>query len=507
MSDQGVVVGQVEEGVRKSMEPFLKDEVQFYNHQITGVRQMMQMRNFILADDMGLGKSLQAITVAIGDVYRFTGEKRWAEKIIIVAPVNLKGNWSDELDKFTRVPHVILGQSVDPKNPERLRDLGPAKRQEQLDEFAAMEGPRFLITNYEQIEKHLVQLNSIGFDIIIFDEAHYLKNPAAKRTKACHKLRANRAWPLTGTPMLNQVNELWSLLHIVDPIRFPKYYSFRNRYCVFGGYQNKQIIGVKNEKELQEILNNYMIRRLKSDVLDLPEVQPIIKRIDLSAEQKRLYDKAEKELEIQMNGQADPSEIENALTKLLRLKQVCGTTLPFTGKDDSAKLDVAIEDAMELLANGHKIVVFTQFRDVLEAFATRLDKAMPEIPIWELHGDVKQYDRHTHVKEWGSSSGAGALVCMLQVAGVGLNMTAARHGLFLDKLWTPGLNQQAIDRLHRIGASETQAVQILEYHMKGTVETRVEQVLKTKSKLFGTIVNDADFKKRLLAELLKKNAA
>ena len=500
-------MGQVEDGVRKSMEPFLKDEIQFYQHQITGIRQMMQMRNFILADDMGLGKSLQAITVAVGDIVRFTGDQRWAEKVLVVAPINLKGNWSDELDKFTRIPHVILGQSIDPKNPERLRDLGPAKRIEQLAEFAAMEGPRVLIANYEQIDKHLVALNTIGFDIIVFDEAHYLKNPRAKRTQACHKLRANRQWPLTGTPMLNQVNELWSLLHIVDPKRFPKYYSFVNRYCVFGGYQDKQIIGVKNEKELQELLNNYMIRRLKSEVLDLPEVQTIVKKIDLSAEQRKLYDKAENELEIQIDGQADPSEIENALTKLLRLKQICGTTLPFTGKDDSAKLDVAVEDAIELLGNGHKIVVFTQFRDVLEAFCDRLDKAMPEIPIWELHGGVPKHERHNHVKSWGSTIGASAIVCMLQVAGVGLNMTAARHGLFLDKLWTPGLNQQAVDRLHRIGQSETQPVQILEYHMKGTVETRVEQVLQTKSKLFGTIVNDADFKKKLLQAIMEKQNA
>lgn len=500
------VSSQVAEGVRKSMEPFLKDEVQFYKHQIDGIRQMMQMRNFLLADDMGLGKSIQALTVCIGDIYRTTNGKRWAEKIVVICPINLKSNWSDELEKFTRIPHVILGQSIDPKNPERLRDLGPAKRDEQLKEFEAMEGPRVLIVNYEQVDKHLKELNGIKFDIAIFDEAHYLKNPKAKRTQACHKLRATRYFMLTGTPMLNQVNELWGILHLVDPAGYPKYYSFCNRYCLYGGYQDKQIIGVKNEKELQERLNRVMIRRLKKDVLDLPEVQTIIKRIDLSNEQRKLYDKAESELEIPIVGQADPSEIENALTKLLRLKQICGTTLPFNGKDDSAKLDVAVEDAMELSKNGHKVVVFTQFRDVLECFANRLDTAMPDIPIWELHGGIKSYERQGVVNEWSAHPGGGVIVCMLQVAGIGLNMVAAQHAQFLDKLWVPGLNQQAVDRLHRIGQNKTQPVQILEYHMKGTVETRVEAVLKQKSKIFGTVVNDVDFKQKLLAALREKNA-
>lgn len=496
---------QVKDGVRKSMEPWLKDDVQFYEHQISGVRQMMQMRNFLLADDMGLGKSLQAITVSIGDITR-----GWAEKIIVIAPINLKANWSDEFDKFTGIPHVILGQSIDPKNPDRLRSLSPAKREAQLDEFAAMSGPRVLITNYEQIRKHLTTLNKMKFHIAIFDEAHYLKNPKAKRTEACHKLRTNRYFMLTGTPMLNQVDELWGILHLIDPAGYPRYWTFRNRYCVFGGFQDKQIIGVKNEKELTERLNAVMIRRYKKDVLDLPEVQYIIKRLDLSDEQRKIYDRAEKELEIDIVGLDDPSEIENALTKLLRLKQICGTTMPFTGKDDSSKLDQAVEDAIEITEGGkkggHKVVVFTQFRDVQEAFCERLDNAAPDMPIWELNGSVPQHDRQKYIKEWESHEKPGVIVCMLQIAGIGLNMTAARHAQFLDKLWVPGLNQQAVDRLHRIGQDRTQPVQILEYHMKGTVETRVEYILKTKSKLFGTIVNDADFKQKLLAALKNKAA-
>lgn len=484
---------------RKSLEPFLKDSVEFYDHQVTGIRQMIKMRNFLLADDMGLGKSLQAITVATADIKR-----EWASKILVVCPINLKTNWSDELVKFTRLKWMILGQAFHPKDPDRLVSLPPKKREEQLKEFESWEGPKVLIANYEQANKHVADWNRIGFDIVIFDEAHYLKNPKSQRTKACHKISFNRVFALTGTPMLNQVDELWGILHLIDRGAFPNYYRFVNRYCVFGGYEGRQIVGVKNERELTKNLNAVMIRRLKKDVLDLPDVQIIQKKISLNDKQQKLYDKVDDELLLDRYDVDDPEEIDNALTRLLRLKQICGSTFTFTGEDHSAKLDVAIEDAIEILHQGEKLVVFTQFRDILELFCRRLDAAAPQFDIWELHGGVKSYDRQGVVKEWSSSSEPGVIVCGLQVAGIGLNMTAARHGQFLDKLWVPGLNQQAIDRMHRIGASETQPVQIIEYLMRGTVETRVEAILKNKSKLFGTVVNEPDFKRKLLAAMRAK---
>lgn len=497
---------------RKSLEPFIKDEVKYYDHQVDGVRQMIVMRNFLCADEMGLGKSLQAITVAGADMSR-----GWCEKVIVVCPVTLKTNWFDEFEKFTRVPAVIFGQAPDPKNPEKLKSLTPAARSKQLQEFAAMDGSRVLICNYEQIHRHLDELNQIGFDILIVDEAHYLKNPKAQRTKAVHKLRTRRNFALTGTPMLNQVNELWGILHLLDPVAFPNYWRFVNRYCVFGGWQDKQIIGVKNEKELTDKLKSIMVRRLKKDVLDLPDVQIIQKRVDLLPEQQRLYDKVIEEFEIEIAGASSPSEVDNALTKGLRLKEICGTTLKFTGKDESAKLDLIVEDTMEILKSGHKAIVFTQFRPVQEAFQNRLEKEIAAyskqlglghdaFDMWELNGDVPKFDRQHHVKDWSEDSKPGVITCMLQVAGVGLNMTAARHIQFIDKLWVPGLNQQAIDRAHRIGASRTQPVQVIEYLCTGTIETRVETVLRTKSKLFGTIVNDEDFKKALLEALRKKSA-
>jgi SNF2 family DNA or RNA helicase len=471
---------------RKSLEPIIPDSVNYYRHQIEGIRELAKRKNFILADDMGLGKSLQAITVFAIDVHR-----GWAETALIICPVTLKNNWYDEFQKFTTIPATVLEGS-------------PTQRSKMLDEFAATAGPRVLIVNYEQVAAHQIELESMDFHVTIFDEAHYLKNPKAKRTKACMALRTNRTFLLTGTPMLNQVNELWALLHLCNRRQFPKYYSFINRFCVFGGYQDRQIIGVKNEKQLTEHLQEYMIRRLKKDVLDLPEVQIIERKVDLRPEQRKLYDEVYNEMRLERVDKDEADDIENALTKFLRLKQICGTTFPFTGEDISSKLDLAVDDAIEMLSQGNKIVVFTQFRDVLERFCVRLDTKAPQYGIWELHGGIKQEERQPAVKDWAASTEPGALVCMLQVAGVGLNMTAARNALFLDKLFVPGLNQQAIDRLHRIGQSTTQPVQIFEYFCKGTIESRVNQILRNKKKIFGDIVeSDPNWKRKLLQAMLE----
>ena len=464
---------------RKSLEPYIKDDIQYYPHQVEGIRQLARRKSFLLADDMGLGKSLQALTVFAIDVHR-----GWASTCLVVAPVTLKGNWSDEIEKFTRIQHMVLEGT-------------PAKRNKQLLEFAELDGPKILVVNYEQVVSHRQALDAMMFDVAIFDEAHYLKNPKAKRTEACLEVYSRRSFMLTGTPMLNHVDELWSILHRIDPAAYPKYWSFLNRYAVYGGYKDKQIVGVKNEKELTERLQAVMLRRLKSEVLDLPEVQIIERRVDLTDEQRKLYDEVVNEMRLPRWDESEPDDIENALTKFLRLKQICATTFPFMEEDISAKLDQVVKDDLELLENGHRVVLFTQFRPVLACYAKRMEKY--GYPIFQLHGDVKKESRSEIVKEWGMTKTPGVLACMLQVAGVGLNMTQGRHGAFVDKLFVPGLNQQAIDRLHRIGQSETQPVMIREYICRNTIENRVNQILRTKSKLFGEIVEtDPDWKRKLI---------
>ena len=257
---------------RKSLDK-IHDWVEYYPHQLEGIRTLARMGSFTLCDEMGLGKSIQAFTVAAIDFQR-----GWASRVLIVCPASLKWNWQDECEKHTNFSSIIL-------------DGNKAARQKQMQLFDIM-SLDIMIVNYEQVVAHSTELNKLQFDIIIYDEAHYIKNYKSKRTKACLKLRADRHFILTGSPRLNQVNELWPLLHRVAPSEFPKYWTFVNRYAVYGGYQNKQIIGVKNRPELNSSIDRLMVRRLKKDVLDLPDKMHIPTYVELSPLQRELYDSA-----------------------------------------------------------------------------------------------------------------------------------------------------------------------------------------------------------------------
>ena len=468
--------------VRKSMEPWIKDSVQYYQHQADGVRELAVRRSFILADDMGLGKTLTALTVFAVDVAR-----GWAQTCVIITPPTLKGNWLDEIVKFTGFPVVIL-------------DGPPEIRVVQLFEYMKMTGPKILIMNYEHAYLEEKALANLRFDIAIYDEAHYIKNPEAKRTIAVLGVNSRRSFMLTGTPFLNQINELWCLLHRVDPQRFPRYYSFVNRYCVYGGYNNRSIVGVKNEKELMDILHSYMLRRMKDDCLDLPEVLPIERRVDLHAEQRDLYDQINEELRY-VNLDGDEEEIDNTLTKFLRLKQICGTTLSFTGEDVSAKLDLAIEDDLEVLRAGRKVVVFTQFRTVQAAYMNRMK--VHGVPVFEINGDVPQLKRPKVAEAWGATKEPAVFSAIIRVGAEGLNLTAASDMSFLDKDYTPGKMDQALDRCRRIGTDITQPIRVRSYICRGTVENRIEQILRTKRALFESVVNEPARKRELLKLVLE----
>lgn len=312
--------------------------------------------------------------------------------------------------------------------------------------------------------------------------------------------------------MLGHVNDLWSLLYRINPA-MENYWRFLNRYAVFGGYKDKQIVGVKNRDELYERLQSVMVRRLKTEVLDLPDKQIIPIKVDLSPLQRKLYDQVLEDMLINAPdpGDASPMEIENALTKFLRLKQICGTpaALEFEDgsrphKDESTKLDVACDKIEEIcVENNEHLIVFTQFRGVQAAMVERLKhKRFKDVPVFQLHGDVPARDRPGTVRQWAGAE-PGVIVCMLQVAGVGLNMAKASKQIFLDKLFVPKLNEQAQDRSHRIGADTTQPVQIFEMQTRNTIESRVEQILKTKKKLFDEVVETDSWKSKLYAALME----
>lgn len=481
---------------RKSLEPWLRDEVDFFPHQIEGVRLMVKRRNPIMADDMGLGKSLQAIATFAVDV-----KMGWGDTLLVVCPVSLKDNWAKEFRKHTRIPYTILGQRVNSRG--KTVKTGRIERIQQIVEFALGSGPRALIVNYEQVAPHIEEINACGIHMAVFDEVHYLGNFDSQRTAACLMVKSNRKVPMTGTLIRKHVNNLWPIFRMVDK-RTPKYNTFMNRYAVYGGYNNGSVIGVKNKDELHEFLETHMIRRLKSDVLkDLPPVHKIPVFVRLTDEQQKLYDEVVNEMQLTTSFDPEnPLEVENALTKMLRLKQICGSTFSFTGEDYSNKLDDAAARVAELTENGHKVVVFTQFRDILALFAERVSKIRGgTVPVWQLHGDVSASARFDVTERWSASLQPGVLASMIQVGAEGLNMVAARHGIFLDETYVPATNNQAIDRMHRIGQG-TQPVTIWRYETIGTVEERIREICVEKNTTFDEIVNEPMWKGQLVREVL-----
>ena len=483
---------------RGSLHPWISDEVEYYDHQLEGVRQLAFMRSFLLADEMGLGKTAQALTVFAIDVFQGL-----ASSAIVVCPATLKGNWMEEIQKFSTPEGFYameLGAGIG-KSGRRV-SLGPAARRGQLKDFRAVKHPKILVVNYEQVSAHFEELGTMGFDVAIFDEAHYLKNPRAKRTKACMDLYTPRSFMLTGTPLLNRVDELWSILWRIDPTSYHSYWAFRQRYCVMGGWNGKDVIGVQNEAELTSRLQSVMVRRLKEDVLKLDKPNYVQRYVDLSPAQRKMYDEVANEMRLSIPSSPSPMEIENALTKFLRLKQICGTTATLIDKDDSEKLDLVIEDGAEFIERGEKVIVFSQFRGVLDAYVKRA-QATYKAPVFELTGEVPIPQRQEIVRAWSDTKGPAVIACMLQVAGVGLNMVAASQLQFIDKLFVPGLNQQAVDRAHRIG--QTRPVQVFEYIARDTIEKRIEDILKSKKKLSREIIeggDDAGWKRMLVEEAM-----
>lgn len=489
---------------RKSLEPFLKDDVEYYPHQVEGIRKLARMRSFLLGDEMGLGKSLQALTVFCIDL-----KLGRSETLLIVCPVTLRNNWAREIEKFTRIPYVLLGEEPDPKRPGRTRTLGPTRRDTQLKQFLMNSGPRILIANYEQIAStaHAATLAEGFFDVVVFDEAHRIKNHNAKRTKACLALRSYRSFMLTGTPLLNRVDELWPMLHRIDPKKFPKYWAFVNRYCTFGGYEGRQITGVKNEKELNEAIGAVMVRRLKKNVLKLKEPQFIKVYVGLTKLQRDMYEIAASDIldeEGEGDDLSDRLNIRNSLTKFLRLKQICGSpaSIDEEFEDSSEKLDRVVELVEELREGGEKVIIFTQFRGVLRLLVRRLIAAGIK-PVYQLHGDVPQEERQSIVDTWSSDPNPSPIIMMTQLA-EGLNMVAAKNGIFVDKLFTPGKNAQAVDRMNRIGQSEENQVTIYEMLAVDTVEERVEQILEEKSDLNLRTIETAVGMGTLMAKLKER---
>jgi len=476
---------------RGSLEPWIKDEVEFRAHQVEGVKWLMPKRGALIADDMGVGKTLQVLAVFgmhIWKTARILPDKH--STMVVVVPPSIRENWQDEIEKFTRLQYRIISGT-------------PAERVEQIKEFKEIQDNKILIINYEILKGHIAQLNALNIDVLVLDEAHKIKNFKSVTYAAVSQLRANRKFPMTGTPMLRHADDLWTVLDTATPGQWGNYYAFRHKYCIMGGYKNKQVMGIKNEKHLVAKMSQIMLRRRIEDVVDLPPVNFVRRSVSLTGRQREIYNYivTEQKLDKYIG---ESFNLRDDMVRAMRLRQVCaGLSTLFANDDESSKLDLAIEDSTELVEKDEKIVVCTQYRGILASYVKRFKAANPGVPIFELHGDVPKEDRVKIVKQWEACEGGAVIIGIIKVMGVGLNMTAARYCLFVDKEFSPGINAQAVGRIKRIGSEKHKSLNVYEYFVRNSAEARIEEILNQKIKNNETIVEGASKDSTFMAQIAK----
>jgi SNF2 family DNA or RNA helicase len=388
----------------------------------------------VLADDMGLGKTLQALAILKG-------------RTLVVAPTSVLPNWEAEARKFRPGLRVAV-----------YHGAGRA-----LDKNADL-----TLTTYGLLRLDADLLAAERWDTAILDEAQAIKNPDSQVARAAYRLNAALRLALTGTPVENRLDELWSQLHFTNPGLLGGRKDFAERY-------EKPIQQGESRvaERLRQRIKPFLLRRLKTEVArDLPPRTDMVLHCELSAEERKTYDAvraATRETVLRELGQG--GNVLQALEALLRLRQAaCHRALvPGQSAETSAKVELLIETLDACVAEGHKALVFSQWTGLLDLVEPALRKA--GIPFVRLDGSTR--DRGAVVERFQSESGPPVFLISLKAGGTGLNLTAADHVFLLDPWWNPAVEEQAADRAHRIGQDKP----VMVYRLVST-DTVEERILK-----------------------------
>lgn len=417
----------------------------------------------ILADEQGLGKTVQALASVVGaDAF----------PCLIVVPATLRGTWERQVERWTGLPSYLM-DSKDRKASIRSQISLPKP---------------FFIAHYEAVRAEYLDLKNIEWKSIIVDEATNIKNRSAQRTKAVKALRAPRITLLSGTPLMNSPIDLWSLLNYLNPAKYSSYYSFEKRYAVMGGWNNKQVLGYKNVPELHMHVQANMKRRRKDEVLK--QLQPktyVDVLLDLPKWQRDIYNKAHSELIVEITNDKAIT-VASALAKLTRLKQISvhpQATLGVENKNTPVKME-ALEELLDE-RQGKRTLIFTKYATVANE-VTDFCKKRKNMKVFTLTGATAMNDRGGMEEEFQKlqSTQEAVWISTIDAGGMGLTLTSADCVIFMDKDWVPAKNQQAEDRAHRIGQHDN--VLIVSLIARDTVEEKIELTLERKQGLVNSII-------------------
>lgn len=428
-------------------------------YQRVGVRYLADAGRAILADDVGLGKTCQAIR-AVMEV--------GATRTLIVCPKSLIHNWKREISQWSgSTPGILLSDSSEvPQLP-------------------------WVITNYEAATKHFKILQD--FEALIVDEAARIKNRKAKRSDTVHKLaqRVKWCWLLTATPAPNNPAELWSLLHAIKPDKYTSYWRWVERRCIT--YRNPwggvEIFGLKDPERFTQDVGPFILRRNKT-LLHLPPLSQETIYTELAKEQMRLY----KELRQLFIARLDEERMITApsvLAQLTRLRQVCCSPALIGGVWDSEKTEVIL-DLIEDNAETHKILIFSTFSEYIKL----LEEALSQYGPVRITGDMSINQRDAAKQRFSEDSSCRVLLGTIGAMGEGLNLQTASLVIFANRDWVPASNEQAIGRAWRRG--QERPVHVINLVTADTVEEHVESLLKAKQMVSGQVNLAA------LADILRK---
>lgn len=423
----------------------------------------------ILADDMGLGKTLQVITL-------LQYEKQISGKIssIVVVPTSLVYNWCSEVHKFA--PDMTITAIVGNRN----------ERDELIK--SALESD-ILVTSYALIRRDIDKYKEHTFDYCILDEAQHIKNPASQAAQSVKQLVSNHRLALTGTPMENNLTELWSVFDFILPGYLRSHSKFIEKY------ENPISKGDTNAlSSLSKQIKPFILRRLKQDVLkELPEKIEHVIEAELTDEQKKLYmaylEQAKGDLlnEINQNG-FERSHIK-ILSVLTRLRQLCCHPSLFVEdyEGDSGKLLLLKEIVEDSLTAGHRILLFSQFTSMLAIIKGWLKEA--EIDFLYLDGATPADERMRLVRNFNNGEGQLFLLS-LKSGGTGLNLTGADTVIHYDPWWNPAVEDQATDRAYRIG--QTKTVHVMKLVTHGTIEEKILNLKDKKRQLVDSVIQPGE---------------
>lgn len=413
----------------------------------------------VLADDMGLGKTLETIS--------FIESLKINKPILIVAPTSLIFNWMNEFEKFS-------------ENEKIIPLYGNANERKKLIQSIAPDKKISYITSYDSLRNDIENYKDINFDLVILDEAQFIKNTQAKKTQSVKTLNANHRLVLTGTPIENSVLDLWSIFDFLMPGYLPSLEDFKSSSERDPNYL----------KVIKKSVAPFILRRVKQDVLkDLPNKYEVIVSCEMSEEQRKTYD-AFKKIAADTLNSGDSKSVFSVLPYLMRLRQTCITPSLFADnfKGESGKLNSLYNIVDEEIDNGNKILIFSQFVEALNIIESHLKNE--GIQYFKITGQTPSKERLEICSTFNVNNKYKVCIISLKAGGTGLNLTGANVVIHLDPWWNYAVEEQASDRAHRIG--QVRNVKVIKLICENSIEQRVIELQNMKKEIVKQVVSSDD---------------